>query len=238
MPAQRSAGVSIRDAARTIRRFFRLSPMQHVIRQLRRRDISLTGRQALEAFGGTGAFHTLDYARHVAAIDAWEIAPDRAAAFARNVPQAKISIIDTYLAAKNESKRYGLIVIDNPVAIHGGHVEHFDLFADLLALAAPDTVVIVNVVPRVDERAIRRFADLGLPRHQAARAQWYQTDNPNLLAAEVLLAPYQRHAAHGGFQLAASFSVRRHVVHYLVLHLLAVGPNAPSQARQGGIDPQ
>jgi hypothetical protein len=52
-----------------------------------------------------------------ASLEIWEIDPARAEMPRRNLPQAKISITDSYRRVKNASKRYGLVVVHNPMSI-------------------------------------------------------------------------------------------------------------------------
>lgn len=219
--------MSVRNALRTARRLLGLSPMQKVMRTLRRRGDLPHRPDALEMFGGTGAFHTLDYARDVAHLEAWELDPDRAAAFRRNLPGAKIHIADAYSFPKSERKRYGLIVIDNPASKHGEHFEHFDLFPSLFTLADDRCAIVLNVIPTVDARALRKFPALADPAHHRARAAFYRTDTPLAVERDAIAQAYERMAHENGFDVAARFFVRRHVVWYCVLVLRAAErPNA------------
>lgn len=210
----------LRNALRSARRLLGLSPMQKAMRTLQRRG-HLHRPAALELFGGTGTFHTLDYARRVAHLEACELDHERAAAFRRNLPSAKIHIADAYSFPKSERKRYGLIVIDNPASKHGEHYEHFDLFPALFGLADDRCTIVLNVIPRVDARALRRFPALADPDHHRARAAFYRTDRPLSVEHETITNTYERMARENGFEVVDRFFVRRHVVWYCVLVLRA-----------------
>ncbi len=210
----------LRDALRSARRLLGLSPMQKVMRTLQRRGHLRHRPDALELFGGTGAFHTLDYARRVAHLEAWELDHERAAAFRRNLPDAKIHIADAYSLAKSERKRYGLIVVDNPASKHGEHFEHFDLFPALFRLAGDHCTLVLNVIPTVDAGTLRRFPALADPDHHRARAAFYRTGTPLALDHEIIARAYERLADENGFDVADRFFVRRHAVWYCVVVLL------------------
>ncbi|HVZ42103.1 MAG TPA: hypothetical protein VHI13_22680 [Candidatus Kapabacteria bacterium] len=207
--------------------------MQRVVRRLKRLGVRLNELDALEMFGGTGTFHTIDYAARVRSLDAWELDPTRAAEFRRTVPNAKITITDAYLAAKNASKRYGLIVADNPMSWHGDHVEHFDLLGEILRIAQPDAVVILNVIPEITPAALRRFPYLSNERQREARSAFYRTATPDSIGREQILDAYASRAAAAGRSIAWSFFVRRHFVFYLVLGLGTAAPASQERAADG-----
>jgi hypothetical protein len=58
-----------RDSARALRRILQLSPMCAVVREMRRRGITLKECDALECFAFTGAMHTRDYAGKVRSLE-------------------------------------------------------------------------------------------------------------------------------------------------------------------------
>jgi hypothetical protein len=137
----------------------------------------------------------------------------------RNLPRAKICTADAYSAAKSASKRYGLIVVDNPVATHGGHIEHFDLFPHIFGLAEPGAVIILNVIPSITPAAIARFPDLADPARETARQTFYHADTPRNISLEHMVRAYRMLAEAEGLRIVWWECTRRHVVHYLALHL-------------------
>lgn len=193
--------------------------MQRLLRRLQRRGINLNELDALELFGGTGAFHTLDYAHRVRSLEVWEIDPALEDRLRHNLPRAKIRTVDSYSAAKSASKRYGLIVVDNPAATHGGHIEHFDLFPHIFELAAPAAVLILNVIPSISPAAIARFPDLGQAAREQARRAFYHTETPGNISLEHMVLAYRTLAEAQGVRVEWWECVRRHAVHYLALHV-------------------
>ena len=117
-----------RLVADATRRALGFSPMQQVLRELRRRGVDVGSLNAIELFGGCAKRHTLDYAGRVAHLEVWEIDPTCEPALHRTIPSATIRIVDTYEEIRKTSDRFDLIVVDNPMSIYGGHCEHFDLF--------------------------------------------------------------------------------------------------------------
>jgi len=82
-----------------------MSPMQRVLRALEKRGVDLQAARAVEVFGGTGIFHTLDYASRVARLEVWEIDPKHDATLKSNLPQAVVRITDAYAQVKETALR-------------------------------------------------------------------------------------------------------------------------------------
>lgn len=212
--------MTLRDVLRSARRAARLSPMHRLMRRLRTRGVPLGELAALEVFGGTGALHTMDYASHVASLEAWERDPVRAEAFARNIPAARIRITDAYQAARSAPRQYGLVIVDNPLSIHGEHIEHFDFFPDIFGLLAPRAVLVVNVIPALTPRALRRFPYLASPAQREARARFYGSGTPDDIPPAAIVDTYCHLArAHDGPAVRWHLLVKRHFVYYLALYL-------------------
>lgn len=211
--------MSVRNLLRSARSTLGLSPMQQALRKLRRMGVEPGELHALEVFGGSGTFHTRDYAGRVASLDVWEIDPRLEGTLRRNLPQAKITITDSYEELKNASKRYGLLVADNPMSLHGGHCEHFDLFPDIFRIIAPRAVLILNVIPEATPRARRRFPYLFNPAQLAERSRFYRTDHPEAISLDEITRHYITLAADHGFTVERTFRQQRHFVWYLGLVL-------------------
>lgn len=196
--------------------------MQGVLRELARRNIDPRNLHAIELFGGMGKFHTLDYAHRVESMEIWEIDPKLGKPLQSNLPTAKIRITDTYTELKNASKRYDLVVCDNPMSLYGSndrHCEHFDLFPDIFSILADQAILILNVIPAIDNRASRRFPYLFNEHQLAARARFYNTDHPENISLDSMAAVYTHRAAEHGYAMHWHFTRRRHFVHYLVMRV-------------------
>ena len=211
--------LDLRQSARDARRVLRLSPLQKVLRLLRQRGYALDSMDALEVYGEAGAFHLKDYARRVNSLEIWEVDPRHEASLHRNFPRATIRIVDSYERVKTAPDRFDLVVVDNPMSRHGSHFEHFDLFPHVFRLVREGGVLIVDVIPRATPKALKRFPYLLDEDHLAARRSFYGTDRPDHLLEADLVTHYSELARAVGRQVAWSFLVQRHFVHYLVLGL-------------------
>jgi hypothetical protein len=197
-----------------------MSPMQRVLRGLAKRGVDLRGARALEVFGGTGIFHTLDYASRVARLEVWEIDPKHEATLKSNLPQAVVRITDAYARVKETPERFDLIVVDNPMSMYGGgRCEHFDLFPDIFRLVADSAVVLVDIIPSAPPSARRKNPDLFTEEQLEARRRFYRTDRPDNLSWGDVVDTYRRLAETSGFTLEWDFVVRRHFVYYLALQI-------------------
>lgn len=208
---------------RLLRRKLRLSPIQRVCAELERRGVSLRGRRTLEVFGYDGNLHTKDYAPNVGSLEIWELDPRHEAALRKSFPQATVKIVDSYAEIKRTDHRFDLIVVDNFEHVYGPYCEHFDLFPDVFRVSGDDAVLIVNVIPRLDESVRIKwpylFEDHDMAAHLARRRAFYGTATPTNIAPREMLEVYTRLARSSGFEVEWHFLRQRHFVSYLVLKL-------------------
>jgi hypothetical protein len=194
--------------------------MQRLLRQLRQREVRLDELRALEIFGHTGEFHTLDYASLVASVEVWEIDVDCEPSLRRNLPEAEVKITDSYAELQRTDRRYDLVVVDNPLGLWGGgHREHFDLFPDLFRVCADPAILVVNVIPNLRPRERRRWDYVFNEEHLAARRDFYGTDQPQDVSLDAMEARYRELCADNGRDVDWVFFVRRHSVYYLTVRL-------------------
>ena len=198
--------------------FMVLTPMRRVMFYLKSRNIEVGRMRALEVFGHTGKMHVTDYHDFVASLDVWEIDPALQKDLAANLPGAAVSIVDSYEEIKKTDKRYGLVVIDNPMGMHDGHCEHFDFFPDVFGVLTDDSVLIMNVVPMADDQARRRYSLFGTE-HLGLRTDFYGTDDPENISFEDMAEVYSKLALESGFVVEWSVTVQRSHIYYLVLKL-------------------
>ena len=212
----------------SLRRALGVSPTQRVFRELRRRGFATERAVAVEVFAGTGFRHTIDYLRSVAALEAWELNPAREAELRRNLPGARIEITDSFEEIARTPRRFGIVVVDNTITTFGrGYVEHLDLFPGLFRIAAPESVLILNVCPRVPP-GLRSDA-----RRLARRAEFYDTDRPEDVPIERMVRTYERLMLENGFRPLWHFDRKRAYragIHYLVLAMTASPAGAPTSA--------
>jgi hypothetical protein len=207
-----------------MRRNLGASPMRRLCRQLQGRGVDLGRLRALEVFGDDGTRHTLDYAPMVASLDLWEIRSDREVVLRKNFPGAGIKIVDSFEEVKRTPNRYDLVVVDNWVgSVYDGHYEHFELFPDIFRVITDDGILVINVVPRMDEEVKRRFPTAFKPstvaEHLERRRDFYSTDHPEAVSSEEMLAVYRRLAAENGFDIEWSALQPRLYHCYLALKL-------------------
>jgi hypothetical protein len=217
-----------KGSLRRVRRRLGVSPMQRVLRELRRRSIRFEQLRALELFGHTGELHTLDYANAVKSLDIWEIDPACETPLRRNFPAATITITDSYAQIQDTAARYDLVVADNPMGAWGGHVEHFDLLPHVFRILSEDAVVVLTVIPQIGPRQTKRAPYLVDPAYLSARREFYRTSDPLEVPSSVMHTAYAELCVRFGYELADAVFVRRNrLVSYAALHVVRNGVPSP-----------
>lgn len=190
-----------------------LLPMQGVVKGLKRRGVDLSSRHGLDVYGGTGFRTTRHYAPLLRSLEVWEINPNFEAELRRNLPSARIKITDSYEELKRTDRKYGYIVLDSPLEIHGGHAEHFDVFPDIFRVMDDDSVLVIHVFPEADPRTLDNpdYKGLGLfdEEHLARRRSFYGTDHPERMTLEQLATHYRGLLEKNEFTPEWHFYVRR-----------------------------
>jgi hypothetical protein len=202
----------------SLRRALGLSPTQQVFRELRARNVRTGDLDALEVFGHTGFMHTLDYARQVASLEAWEIDPAKEPALRRHLPHATVRILDSFEELKRSPRKFDLIVVDNPVTLYGEHCEHFEVFPDIFRVAEDSSILILN--------ATRNPRPAPEQAHLARRRSFYETDHPEDVPFDRMIEVYHNLIQAGGFDLEWHFFRRRAFatrVYYLVFKMTRPG---------------
>ncbi len=214
--------MQIRKLKELIIRKFRLDPIQKVLRKLKKKNINLRNLDALEVFGYTGEYHTRFYAPYVHNLEVWEINPAFEKQLRKNLPFAEIKITDSFNEIKRTSRKYDLVVVDNPMSTFGNYCEHFDLFPDIFSIMGDSSLLILNVIPEINKTALQKwpylFNDLQLKR----RKSFYGTDKPEKISFEDLVKSYKRICFANGFNIEWYFFQRRTIVDYLVIKILKI----------------
>lgn len=211
--------MSTEDLLRVIRRNLRLSSMHQVLRELRKRNVRLKDLHALEIFGGSGGFHTKDYATHVSTLDIWEIEPKYEGILRQNFPLAEVMLTNSYKEIENTHKKYSLIIVDNPMSTLGDYCEHFDLFPAIFRVAMDSTVLILNVIPEISDASLKKFPYLFNPSQLERRRSFYQTNHPEKVSFEEMVEVYRNLTTTNNFNLEWYFFQKRSVVYYFVLKI-------------------
>ena len=214
----------------TVRRKLHLSAMQLVLRELNKRKVSLKSLDALEIYGGSGASHTMDYASQVKSFEVWEIAPKFEMLLRQNLPMAEVKIVDSYKEIKNISRKYNLIVVDNPESTFGEHCEHFDLLPDIFHVAEDSSILILNVIPEINDFTLKWSPNILNEVHVACRKSFYKTNSPKRIYFDLMVQTYEKLIIENGFKMEWYFFLKRaftyfysnrklHFVYYLVLKI-------------------
>lgn len=193
-------------------------PMRQVLTKLiEEYKIPLENTEAIELFAREGDWHTVVYAPHVKSLEAWEINPEFYEGLSKNLPHAKIKIVDAWEEIKKTNKKYGLIVVDAPQATYGEndeHCEHFGLLPDLFNIANDGCIIIlnVNVMPYDLDKN---------PLWQAERRKYYKTEHPEQLSLSRTIQHYREICIENGFEVLWHFFQQRETgfIYYLVLQL-------------------
>jgi len=210
---------TLRRTGRGLRRRLGLTPMQRVMRTLAARGVDLSHADVLEVFGGSGDFHTLDYADRIGHLTIWEHRQQYEPALRARFAGADVHITDSFQALRTTTQTFDLVVVDNPACCFDAHCEHFDLFPDLFGVLRASSVLILNVVPSVPPRELRRLPYIFDAEHLQRRRLFYATDHPTDVPLPELADHYRRLSQAAGFDVAWSFFQRRGFVYYLVLKL-------------------
>jgi hypothetical protein len=212
-----------------VRRLVGLSPMQRLLRRLRRHGIEPDHLRALELFGYTGELHTRDYANSVASLEVWEIDQACEEALRRNLPTAEIKITDSFAELRRSTGTYDFVVVDNPTALWGGgHCEHFDIMPRVFRILADQAVLVVTVIPQIGRRQARRAPYLLDPEYLAVRRAFYRTKEPLNVPRSKMATAYRKLCEGNGFEVEDISLVRRNgTLSYLVLQLVRAAPHEP-----------
>jgi hypothetical protein len=196
-----------------------LTPMGLILRKLRKRGVDTRELRALEIFANSGDSHVKDYAPRVSALEMWEIDFRYEPILKQNFPQARVKIVDSYEEIRKTPNKYELIVVDNGTSIYGGHCEHFDLFPDVFRVASDSSVLILNVIPEVNDAALKEYPYLFHEAHLAERQKFYQSSHPAKVSIDEMLIVYMELIEKSGFILQWHFVQKRSFVYYLVLKI-------------------
>lgn len=126
--------------------------MNNVITFLQKR-VDVSKLDALEMFGRAGNWHTTAYQNKIKSLQVWEINKEWKNALEKNLPNAKIKILDSIQTiVKNlEPSKFDLIVIDNPMNTFGTkkepdqYCEHFDVIKNIGNIIDKKAIIIFNI---------------------------------------------------------------------------------------------
>ena len=224
MQGRLSRVLSRRDLFFKARRKLKFNQMFAITRELKSRSVDLGVLYALEMFGGTGELHTIDYASQVAGLEVWEIDPALGPKLHKNLPNATVKIVDSYMEVGLTENKFDLVVADPPFSMFNEYCEHFDLFPSIFRILNTSAILIINVRPRIIE--ITRYSD----EHFKRRQSFYQTEDPWTISLEHMLETYGSLARQNCFEIKWWFTkdrvfmypLRKHIVDHMCYLVLAL----------------
>jgi hypothetical protein len=220
----------LKNALRTARRHLHLTAMQRVLDELSKRGIVLKDLSALEVFGCSGDGHLKDYASLVSTLEIWEIDPQFETILKKNFPNATVKITDSYQEIKRAQRKFDLIVIDNGTSTRtGGYCEHFDLFPDVFRVASDSCVLIIDVIPEIDDKDSKDYPYLFNDQQLERRRAFYKTNRPEKVNCAEMIKIYKEISRVENFIVDWHFFERRSFIHYLALHLTRSRRNHPGE---------
>ena len=121
--------------------------IREIVEELKTRGVNLSSTKSLDFFAREGDWQTSYYANFVSEVHAWEIDPSYESALRKNLPKnAKITIGDSHVLAKNCNEKFEMIVLDNPQGCYGEvYCEHFDALEVALPLLSDNGLIMFNV---------------------------------------------------------------------------------------------
>jgi hypothetical protein len=173
-----------------------------VCARLKSDGIDMRKLSALDFFAREGDWQTVVYAREVGVLEAWEINSQFQAGLQRNLPGAKVRIVDSYVYGAQTKDRFDFLVLDNPQATfgpNGRYCEHFEALPIALRLLKPRAFLIFNL----------NWAPFNFEMQaewQRRRAEFYGVEDTSSLSLECFLLPfYQTYFEEHGFEVIQRF---------------------------------
>lgn len=197
------------------------SPMKSLVKQVLKSGF-INQYKALELFAREGNWHTTDYARYMNSVEAWEIDPAYEANLRKNLPSAKIKITDTFKEISLVQEKFDFVVSDNSMSLYGNndqYCEHFMLFPDVFRILMDQSVLVVNVIPKVYRENKVKYPYLFNPKQCELRKEFYKSETPEDISWEQLIGAYSDYASQNGFRVEKTIIKKRNFVYYLALFL-------------------
>jgi len=122
--------------------------MEQIVNSLLESGIDMSDFHVLDFFAREGDWLTFSYTKHVKKIVAWEIEHKYFENLKINLPNAEITIGNSFDLIKNETRKFNMIVVDNPNGCYGDqnqYCEHFDAINSISKNMKNDCIVFFNV---------------------------------------------------------------------------------------------
>lgn len=160
------------------------------------------------------------YKDKVKELDVWEVEKKYEEQLKKNLPQANIKITDSFKEIVETTKKYNMILMDNPMGNFGEHCEHFDMFIESFRVMEDICIVILDIIPNltnIDEK----FNYICSSEHLLARKLFYRINSPQNITIEKMVQTYKEIAFEKGYDIKWYFTEERsgEFIQYLVLNL-------------------
>jgi len=210
-------------ASRALRRRLRVMPVYRVLQELANRQVKVEEAVALEVFGGSGDFYTLDLADAVSSMEVWEVDGTACENLARKLPDVTVRQRNSIEEVHHCQSKFDIISIDaytSTFGREGEFCEHFDLFPGIFRIAEDHTVLIFNVIPEASWLVRRLYPALFNSQHLARRCSFYGTSTPAAIPLTRMIETYKTLAHENGYNLDWWFTQKRSLfLYFLVLHI-------------------
>ncbi len=184
--------------------------MDDVITFLEKR-IDVSELNALEIFGRAGDWHTTVYANRVKSLQVWEIDKKWKNILKKNLPNAKIKILDSIktIVENLEPSKFDLIVIDNPMNTWGTkkepnlYCEHFDFIKYIRNIIDKEAILIFNINKNP-------FDYNKFPEWKKRREKFYERNRTSKLSLRFLIWFYKKLFLKIGYKTVFQKIFKRH----------------------------
>lgn len=186
--------------------------MYELIKVLQKYNVDLKKMDAVELFARGGDWHTTAYADKVRSLEVWEIDIKWKSDLRKNLPKAKIKIIDTIktLRSFDNLPKFDLIVIDNPMNLYGPSInnipqycEHFEVLENIAKLVNKEAVLVFNI----NKKPINYEQ---WPLWKKRREEFYGVFNTDNLKIDFLFDFYKKLFLNLGFETILHECIKRH----------------------------
>lgn len=201
-----------------------------LIFKLEQQGIKFENLDTLEMFARDGTWNTIVFADKVKSLEVWEIDPKWENELKKNLPNAKIRIVDsikTIQSIRNTVHNFNLILIDNPMNTYGPklhefdpdpYCEHFEVITKIDKFIKNDALVIFNINRKP-------FNYDNFPLWKNRRKEFYKCQQTNNLSIDFLLDFYRKLFNQIGLKTIFYLNVVRDfykdvdIIHYFAFQL-------------------
>ncbi len=195
----------LKKAGYTARRNMGLTPIYKVFNEIKRHNINPKSLRALDVFGGYGDQTSKDYYPMVKSLEVWELLPECENDLRKNLPGAKIRILDSFSELKKTKDKFNFVFIDNPTPTYDGHCEHFDMFPGVFNLLEDESFILTNIITNIYSRK-RDETSLN------QRKKFYDVDDAFSIGIDKMINVYKRLANENGFELEWYYTKDRYLL--------------------------